>query len=244
MKVIELLTKIANGEEVPKKIKVGNEIWTYENVDYKASDDRGFLFEIHTRINKEDMNEEIEIIEEDIRKLPNEVREPHNFEEVVYIAEDLVNKINEIIDKINEMEWWHINKVNLIGRITKDLELRHTKNNKVVCEFTIATNRIGGKEADFITCQVWDKQAQNLVEYQGKGSLIGVSGEIRTESYEFNGKTHYKTYVIVNQVEYLSPIEKVQEKPTEAPKNPFEEFGQQFEVGEQTEIDLEGELPF
>ena len=137
-----------------------------------------------------------------------------------------------------------MNKCNLIGRITKELELRHTKNNKAVCEFTIATNRVGGKETDFITCQVWDKQAQNLVEYQGKGSLIGVSGEIRTESYEISGKKHYKTYVIVNQVEYLSPIEKVQEKPTEAPKNPFEEFGQQFELGEQTEIDLESEYPF
>ena len=138
-----------------------------------------------------------------------------------------------------------MNRVNLIGRITKELELRHTKTGKAVCEFTIATNRVGGKEADFITCQVWDKQAQNLVEYQGKGSLIGVSGEIRTETYEFNGKTHYKTYVIVNQVEYLSPVEKVQEKATEAPKNPFEEFGQQFELGEQTEIDLESEeYPF
>lgn len=113
-----------------------------------------------------------------------------------------------------------------------------------MCEFTIATNRVNGKEADFITCQVWDKQAQNLVEYQGKGSLIGVSGEIRTETYEINGKKHYKTYVIVNQVEYLSPVEKVQEKPTEAPKNPFEEFGQQFELGEQTEIDSDESLPF
>ena len=134
-----------------------------------------------------------------------------------------------------------MNKCNLIGRITKDLELRHTKNNKAVCEFTIATNRVGGKEADFITCQVWDKQAQNLVEYQGKGSLIGVSGEIRTESYEISGKKHYKTYVIVNQVEYLSPVEKFQEKPK---KNPYEEFGKQFEVGHQIEIDEESEYPF
>lgn len=136
-----------------------------------------------------------------------------------------------------------MNRVNLIGRITKDLELRHTKNNKAVCEFTIATNRVNGKEADFITCQVWDKQAQNLVEYQGKGSLIGVSGEIRTESYEISGKKHYKTYIIVNQVEYLSPVEKVQEKPTEAPKNPFEEFGKQFEIGKQIQIE-DSDLPF
>lgn len=131
-----------------------------------------------------------------------------------------------------------MNKCNLIGRITKDLELRHTKTGKAVCEFTIATNRVGGKETDFITCQVWDKQAQNLVDYQGKGSLIGVSGEIRTETYEISGKKHYKTYVIVNQVEYLSPIEKSQEKPKEALKNPYEEFGKQIEM------EYDEELPY
>lgn len=110
-----------------------------------------------------------------------------------------------------------MNRVNLIGRITKDLELRHTKNNKAVCEFTIATNRVGGKEADFITCQVWDKQAQNLVEYQGKGNLIGVVGELRTETYEVNNTKKYKTYVLVNNVEFLEkkdyvPVDKLTTK--------------------------------
>lgn len=142
-----------------------------------------------------------------------------------------------------------MNKAIITGRITKDLELRETKKGTKVCEFTLATNRPtmrdGKREADFINCIVWNNQAETLVKYQKKGNLIAVFGEIRTESYEISGKKHYKTYVIVNQVEYLSPVEKVQDKPTEAPKNPYEEFGQQFELGEQTEIDLESEeYPF
>ena len=135
-----------------------------------------------------------------------------------------------------------MNKVCLIGRITKDLELRHTKNNKQVCEFTLATNRIGNKDADFITCIVWDKQAQNLTEYQGKGSLIGVSGEIRTETYEISGKKFYKTYVLVNNVEFLTPGNKEQSK-EQKETNPYEEFGKQFEVGKQIEIE-ESDYPF
>ena len=136
-----------------------------------------------------------------------------------------------------------MNKIFLIGRITKELELRHTKNDKSVCEFTLAIQR-DKENADFITCQVWGVQAENLCKYQGKGSLISVVGELRVETYEINDKKHYKTYVLSNVIEYLSTPQKSQEKPTEAPKSPFEEFGQQFEVGEQTEIDLESEYPF
>lgn len=122
-----------------------------------------------------------------------------------------------------------MNKIFLIGRITKDLELRTTKSGNSVCEFTLAVNR-DKENTDFITCQVWNKQAENLCKYQGKGSLISVAGELRVETYEINDKKHYKTYVLSNAIEYLSPIEKIQEKPKETSKNPFEEFGQQIEI--------------
>ena len=56
MKIIDLLNKIANGEEVPKKIKIKDEIWIYDEIDYRASDDRGYLFEVHTRTNCQDLN--------------------------------------------------------------------------------------------------------------------------------------------------------------------------------------------
>lgn len=97
-----------------------------------------------------------------------------------------------------------MNKVVLTGRITKDLELRKTKSDKSVCEFTLATNRVGSEDADFINCMVWNQQAENLCKFQGKGSLIAVFGEIRTDSYEIEGQKRYKTYVLVSNVEFLS----------------------------------------
>lgn len=134
-----------------------------------------------------------------------------------------------------------INNVVLIGRITKDLELRKTKNDKSVCEFTIATNRIGQEDADFINCIVWNKQAENLVKYQDKGSLIGVEGQLRSERYEHNGQTKYKTYILVSQIEFLSSNKK------EEKENPYEAFGNsiktEFDVGHQIEI-TDDDMPF
>ena len=87
-----------------------------------------------------------------------------------------------------------MNQINLVGRITRDLELRTTANQKSVCEFTIAVNRVGNEAADFITCVVWEKQAENLVKYQGKGSLIAVSGSLRVDKYKTEqGENRYKT---------------------------------------------------
>ena len=111
MKVIDLLNKIANGEQ-PQKIKYYDTIYNFE--EYRG--DWGYVNKEYGKYNwfakeidcdlQNCLNDEVEIIEEDkkIRKLPNEVQEPKNFEEVVYIAEDLARKINEIIDYINKGE--------------------------------------------------------------------------------------------------------------------------------------------
>lgn len=100
-----------------------------------------------------------------------------------------------------------MNKCVLTGHITKKPELRKINENSCVCDFTIATNRPtnrdGEKVADFINCRVWNNQAENLCKYQDKGNLIGVSGEIRTDSYEVNGTKKYKTYVLTNNIEFL-----------------------------------------
>ena len=120
-----------------------------------------------------------------------------------------------------------MNQVNLIGRITRDLELRTTGSGKNVCEFTLAVNRIGSETADFITCVVWEKQAENLVKYQGKGSLIAVSGSLRVDKYQTEeGETRYKTYVLANSIEYLSTkaseeVSKEEKKVTVKEIDPF-----------------------
>ena len=134
-----------------------------------------------------------------------------------------------------------MNRVILTGRICKKLELKNLKDDKSVCEFTIATNRIGQEDADFINCIVWNKQAENLVKYQDKGSLIGVEGQLRSERYEHNGQTKYKTYILVSQIEFLSSNKK------EEKENPYEAFGNsiktEFDVGHQIVITDE-DIPF
>ena len=129
-----------------------------------------------------------------------------------------------------------MNKVMLVGRLTKMPELKEVKDKKV-CEFTIATNRINGQDADFINCVVWNIQAENLCKYQVKGNVIGVIGELRTETYEVNEQKRHKSYVLVSNIEFL---ESKKEK-----KNPYEEFGNSIktEVQEQLEIS-EDDYPF
>lgn len=119
-----------------------------------------------------------------------------------------------------------MNKICLVGRITKDLELKSTPSGKSVCEFTLAVNR-DKDSADFINCRVWNAPAENLVKYQGKGSLISVAGELRTDSYEKqDGTKGYKTYVLANNIEYLGTKgEKHEEEQQEEQSDPFADFG-------------------
>ena len=140
-----------------------------------------------------------------------------------------------------------MNKVILTGRITKELELRFTQNNKAVVEFTIATNRPVNKDgervADFINCIVYGSQADNLSKYQGKGSLIAVFGELRVDTWKKEeGKTKYKTYVLANNVEFLESKKETNKENITVQKetNPFKEFGEEH----QEELDLDNELPF
>ena len=102
-----------------------------------------------------------------------------------------------------------MNKALLIGRLTKDPELRATSTGRNVCQFSIAVNRNftnanGEREADFINCVVWDKQAENLVKYQKKGNQIAVDGRIQTRNYEDkDGKRVYVTEVVADRVQFL-----------------------------------------
>jgi len=101
-----------------------------------------------------------------------------------------------------------MNTINLIGRLTKDPELRYSQGGVAICTFTLAvnrdfTNQNGEREADFIQCKVFKKTAENLANYQQKGSQIGVVGRLQTGSYEKDGQRVYTTDVMVDRVEFL-----------------------------------------
>ncbi|EZP77596.1 single-stranded DNA-binding protein [Parageobacillus genomosp. 1] len=96
-----------------------------------------------------------------------------------------------------------MNKVVLIGRLTRDAELRYTKKGNAVASFTVAVNR-NKDEADFINCIAWNKVAENLANYTQKGTLIAVDGSIQTRSYEKDGQRIFVTEVLAHSVEFLS----------------------------------------
>lgn len=101
-----------------------------------------------------------------------------------------------------------INKVVLIGRLTRDLELRKTPNGASCVSFTLAVDRArksdGQPEADFIGCVAWNKTADIMNQYLIKGSLIGVEGHIQTRSYDNQqGQRVYVTEVITERVQFL-----------------------------------------
>ena len=103
-----------------------------------------------------------------------------------------------------------MNRVELVGRLTKDPELRTVSSGNSVATFTVAINRPftpqnGEREADFINCRVWNKQAENLAKYCHKGDQIGVEGSIRTSSFDGqDGNRRYVTEVNVDRIEFLS----------------------------------------
>ncbi|MCR6108537.1 single-stranded DNA-binding protein [Salipaludibacillus agaradhaerens] len=104
-----------------------------------------------------------------------------------------------------------INRVVLVGRLTKDPELRYTANGIAVASFTLAVNRPfsnqqGNREADFINCVVWRKQAENVANFLKKGSQAGVDGRIQTRSFDNNeGRRVFMTEVVAESVQFLEP---------------------------------------
>src|SRR6056297_1533264 len=101
------------------------------------------------------------------------------------------------------------NKVVLIGRLTRDPELRHTNNNIPVCSFSLAVNRSYSsnqdKDVDFLNCTAWRKQAENISRYVSKGSLVAVEGRIQTGEYmdeKINAK-RYTTEIVCDSVTFL-----------------------------------------
>ena len=150
-----------------------------------------------------------------------------------------------------------MNKAILIGRLTKDPELRTTPTGRNVCQFSVAvsrnfTNANGEREADFINCVVWDKQAENLVKYQKKGNQIAVEGRIQTRNYDDkDGKKVYVTEILASNISFLdskgtgatgnTSFNNLPEPPmvdtssnnmetVSVEKDPFEAFGDYIEI--------------
>ena len=157
-----------------------------------------------------------------------------------------------------------MNKAILIGRLTKDPELRTTPTGRNVCQFSVAvsrnfTNANGEREADFINCVVWDKQAENLAKYQHKGNQIAVEGRIQTRNYDDkDGKKVYVTEILASNISFLdskgtgatgnTSFNNLPEPPmvdtssnnmetVSVEKDPFEAFGDSIEISD-------NDLPF
>lgn len=104
-----------------------------------------------------------------------------------------------------------LNRIVLIGRLTKDPELRYTPANGVaVATFTLAVNRpFGKKETDFIPIVVWRAQAENCAKYLGKGSLVAAEGRLQIRTYDDReGQRRYATEVVADSVQFLDSKEK------------------------------------
>ena len=142
-----------------------------------------------------------------------------------------------------------MNRTILVGRLTKDVDLRYTENGVAVANFTIAVNRpfknqqTNEHDADFINCVVWRKPAENLANYMKKGSQIGVDGRIQTRSYENqDGKSIFVTEVVADSVQFLESKSNTNsqgsnqnsQKPpkNESQGNPFEQNGQPLDISD------------
>ena len=102
-----------------------------------------------------------------------------------------------------------INNVTLVGRMTRDAELRYTPSNQAVATFSLAVNRNfksqnGERKADFINCVIWRQQAENLANWAKNGALIGIVGRIQTRNYENQqGQRVYVTEVVAENFQLL-----------------------------------------
>lgn len=108
-----------------------------------------------------------------------------------------------------------------------------------IIKITIAVNRIGQENADFINCVVWNSQAENLCKYQEKGSQIGIVGNLKVEQYQdSNGDTRYKTYVLASNIEYLGSKKSKEETTnnnvatTKEKEDPFQDFGEEIQLSD------------
>lgn len=139
-----------------------------------------------------------------------------------------------------------MNKVCLIGRITKDPEIRYTANNVVVATFSLAINRTyknanGEYDADFINCIAFRNTADLLGKYVHKGDQLGVEGHIQTRNYDDkDGKKVYVTEIVVDSLDFTGNKKEQTNEPKQIEQpvtDPYKDFGEAIEIDD-------SELPF
>lgn len=129
----------------------------------------------------------------------------------------------------------NMNSCVIVGRLTKDIEIKKTKDNKSVARVSIAVSRNvknadGEYETDFINCVFWENMADTLAKYCKKGSIVGVRGKIQTGSYDDkDGKKVYTTEIVAEKMTFVSEHKTEENKETKAEnqerENPFAQFG-------------------
>ena len=142
-----------------------------------------------------------------------------------------------------------INSIVLVGRLTKDPELRYTQSNQAVATFSLAVNRNfksqnGEREADFINCVIWRQQAENLANWAKKGALIGITGRIQTRSYENQqGQRVYVTEVVADNFQLLESRKDREAGQSQGYSQP--DFSRQAEPMNANPMDIsDDDLPF
>lgn len=135
-----------------------------------------------------------------------------------------------------------MNKVELIGRLTKDPEVKLTQNQTPFCNFTVAVDRrfkdqSGNRQADFINCVAWQKTAQFLQKYFKKGNRVGICGCIQVRSFDKDGQKVFITEVLAEEIEFVENI--INGKTAEP-----EEHQENQEPVAPTESEAQKDLPF
>lgn len=123
-----------------------------------------------------------------------------------------------------------MNSVQIIGRLTKDVDMRYTQSGVAVGSFSVAVERNfknaqGERETDFINCVIWRKAAENFAKFTRKGSLVGVEGSIQTRNYENNqGQRVYITEILVNNFSLLESKEVTESRPASSDSTNTNDF--------------------
>lgn len=140
-----------------------------------------------------------------------------------------------------------LNSICLVGRLTKDPELRYTPSNQAVATFSLAVNRNfksqnGEREADFINCVIWRQQAENLANWAKKGALIGITGRIQTRNYENQqGQRVFVTEVVADNFQLL---ESQKERGNQSHGNSQPDFGRNEQMHSSPMDISTDDLPF